>query len=200
MRSHQVLCCAQNVLDKLAKLPIDTTALQTCKIGRTMRRLSKTGPPALRERAARLMAEWIRVVDEEGTGAGPSGDGGGAAAKRDRLSHCSLRPWPGSWHVIRRHVISLVQALGLYAELVAAWVARVQWAQTELGVFYLLSNDVTILHMECTALWCKGLVATRKVAQKAIWNCPASAAPPQLSKGEQVLQLRDKELFVNEEK
>ncbi len=95
---------AQGVLARLRELPVDTAALQTCSIGRTMNRLKKAGPAALREPAARLVAEWKRVVDEEGAAAGgghaggaggprvgaPSGGGGGGDAKRDRSSHCAV--------------------------------------------------------------------------------------------------------------
>ena len=93
---------AQGVLARLRELPVDTAALQTCSIGRTMNRLKKAGPAALREPAARLVAEWKRVVDEEGAAAGPSAGGvgglraggpsggGGGDAKRDRSRHCAV--------------------------------------------------------------------------------------------------------------
>ena len=92
----------QGVLARLRELPVDTAALQTCSIGRTMNRLKKAGPAALREPAARLVAEWKRVVDEEGATAGPPAGGagglraggpsggGGGDAKRDRSRHCAV--------------------------------------------------------------------------------------------------------------
>ena len=69
------------MLKRLGELPVDTAALQSCSIGRTMNRLKKAGPEGLREDAAALVAKWKRVVDAESASAAASGDG---AVKRDR--------------------------------------------------------------------------------------------------------------------
>ncbi|KAK9846599.1 hypothetical protein WJX81_007453 [Elliptochloris bilobata] len=82
---------AKKVLENLRELPIDMAALQTCSIGRTMNRLKKSGPAALREPAAALVAEWKRVVDAESGAAAASSDG---AAKRDRDAQPAGRPAP----------------------------------------------------------------------------------------------------------